>query len=100
MNPLTFKPNDQEAIWLEDNKVSWSEFCHASLTKAMKNHKFIVMEKMQLPLFTILLGILFFVIAAVSTIASSYVVVSLTVMSIFIVSFGIFSMVGVIKKNE
>ena len=98
MHPLTFKPNDQERIFIEDNNIKWSEWCHQHLARDMKNHKYVQINKFQNPFLIILIGFLFLIIG-LSNILNPFILLVCYMFSLFAVSFGVFSIVGVLKNE-
>jgi len=97
MRVLIFKPDDQESAYLEENKISWSEYCHENLARSMNNQKYVNAEKYQMPMIMVLVGLLILLIA-ISNIPNPYVLVACFCMSLFSISFGIFSFIGVLKN--
>lgn len=97
MRPLLFNANDEESAYLEDNKISWSEYCHSNLKRDMNNQKYADSEKYQMPFVMIVIGLLILLIA-VSNIFNPYIAVVCFGMSLFSISFGIFSFIGVLKN--
>jgi hypothetical protein len=98
MRPLVFKPSDIEALFLEDNKISWSEYCHDNLRRDMGNQKYANTDKLQMPIVMMLVGLLILLIA-ISNLFNSYILLTCYGMSIFSLSFGIFSFIGGLKRG-
>lgn len=98
MRPKSFKPNDKEKIFLDDNQINFTEWCHQHLEKDMSNHKFVSMEKLQMPIVMILIGILL-VLIGVSNIFNSLILILCFAFSIFTFAFGFFNIIGVLKNG-
>lgn len=97
---LSFKPNNEERIYLEDNKINWTEYSHRNLEKDIRNHKFIRFDKFQMPFTMILIGLLVLLISVSNLLdVNKYIIVFCYSVSAFAVSFGIFSIVGVLKNG-
>ena len=99
MRPLVFRPNDQEAIFLEDNNINWSEWCHKHLARDISNKKFEIADRFQMPFLMIMLGILILFIG-ISNIFIPLILVMCYILSLFSISFGIFSLVGGLKHGR
>ena len=98
MRPLVFRPNEMETIYLEENSINWSEYCHKNIERDMKNHKYAASEKFQMPSMMVIIGVLLLLLA-ISNMFTTYLIFACYGLSIFSISFGVFSVIGVIKRN-
>lgn len=99
MRPLVFRPTESESIYIDDNKIGWSNYCHSNLSRDMKNQKYYALSKFEMPLVMILIGTLILLIG-ISNVFSPYVVIACYIFSIASISFGIFSFIGGLKHGR
>jgi tRNA(Ile)-lysidine synthase TilS/MesJ len=100
MRPLLFNANDEESAYLEENKISWSEYCHENLARSMNNQKYINAEKYQVPFVITLVGVLV-ILLGYSTFFSFYLgTIFCFISGVFCFVFGIFSLMGSYKNGR
>ena len=96
---LSFKPNNQEEIYIEDNKIEWSKWCHSHLTKDMNNQKYVNLDEYLMPTMMILFGTLILFIGIVGF-QNIVLMVMCFLLSMFAISFGIFATIGRYKNAK
>jgi len=97
MRTFIFRASDEETDYIDKNG-GITAYLRNRLEKDMNNKKYETVEKIQLPFMMILIG-LFLLIIGVSNVFNEYILLFSYGMSIFSISFGIFSMIGVVKRN-
>lgn len=94
----TFRPNEQENIFLEDNKINFTDWCHKHFEKDMRNHKYVSLEKLQMPFVMIIMGLLL-VLIGISNVFNTLVLMLCFAFSIFTFTFGFFTIMGIFKNG-
>jgi len=97
MRTFIFRASDEETDYIDKNG-GITAYLRNRLEKDMNNKKYETTEKIQLPFMMILIG-LFLLIIGVSNVFNEYILLFSYGMSIFSISFGIFSIIGVVKRN-